>query len=261
MARMPTLFLSHGAPNITLHDQPARRFFDTLAANLPRPRALVVISAHYCAVAPAVTVSPAPRTIHDFSGFEPELYDLRYPAPGAPEVAAELLTLIKNALGRDGIADTEWGLDHGAWSPLIRIYPKADIPVVMLSLIANADAAQHFQLGRALARLRDDNVLVIGSGSMTHNLGRLKMPLDYDAAAPWVTQFLAWIENNLTAGDAETLCTYRNSAPHARACHPTDEHLLPLFVAIGAAGENWRATNIHRGICYGTLSMDAWRFD
>lgn len=261
MQRMPTLFLSHGAPNIALYEQPARRFFDGLAASLPRPQAIVVASAHYAAAAPAVTTSALPTTIHDFSGFEPELYQMRYPAAGAPALAHKILALLDSVLGIHGVADTQWGFDHGAWSPLIRVFPAADVPVVMLSLTANADAAFHFRLGRALATLREDNILVLGSGSMTHNLGRLQMPMEYDARAPWVTRFLDWIDDHLTRGDDAGLCNYRSAAPHAHECHPTDEHLLPLFVALGAAGAGWRASNLHRGMCYGTLSMDAWRFD
>jgi len=259
--RMPTLFLSHGAPNVALYDLPARRFFDGLAATLPRPRAIVVASAHYAAGVPALTASSQPQTIHDFGGFEPELYAMRYGAPGAPEVAARALELIKAELGVQGIADHSWGFDHGAWSPLMRIYPAADVPLAVLSLKPDGDARWHYRLGRALRALRDEGVLVIGSGSMTHNLGRLQPPMTFDAEAPWVTGFLAWVADKLETGDAEGLCDYRRAAPHARDCHPSEEHLLPLFVALGAAGDDWRASNIHHSITFGTLSMDAWRFD
>ncbi len=258
---MPTLFLSHGAPNVALHDLPARRFFDGLAASLPQPRAIMVASAHYAAALPALTASEEPPTIHDFGGFEAELYAIRYPAPGAPELAIRALELIKQELAVQGIADHSWGFDHGAWSPLLRIYPKADVPLVLLSLKPNGDAHWHYALGRALRALRDEGVLVIGSGSMTHNLGRLQPPMTNDARAPWVTSFLAWVDDRLTQGDASGLCDYRSSAPHARDCHPSEEHFMPLFVALGAAGDGSHATRIHRSVTFGTLAMDAWRFD
>jgi 4,5-DOPA dioxygenase extradiol len=259
--RLPTLFLSHGAPNVAIYDLPARRFFDGLAASLPRPRAILVASAHYAADVPAVTASSQPQTIHDFGGFEAELYDMQYPAPGAPEVAARALELIKQELGVQGLADHSWGFDHGAWSPLIRIYPRADIPLVLLSLKPRGDARWHYELGRALRALRDEGVLVIGSGSMTHNLGRLQPPMAHDAQAPWVAAFMQWVNDKLAAGDAKGLCDYRQAAPHARDCHPTEEHFMPLFVALGAAGDDWQGTLIHHSMTFGTLAMDAWRFD
>ena len=261
MQRMPTLFLSHGAPNVVLHDLPARRFFDSLAASLPRPRAVLVASAHYATTSPAVTASAAPRTIHDFSGFEAELYQLRYDAPGDPALAQHALELIKGQLGLQGTADQDWGFDHGAWSPLLRIYPQADVPLLVLSLKPDGDARWHYRLGHALRSLRDDGVLVIGSGSFTHNLGRLQPPMTYDAQAPWVTSFREWVAARLDGGDAAGLCEYRRDAPHARDCHPSEEHFMPLFVALGAAGDGWQARNIHHSMCFGTLSMDAWRFD
>lgn len=261
MQRMPTLFLSHGAPNVALYDLPARRFFDGLAASLPRPRAIVVASAHYAADVPAVTASSAPQTIHDFGGFEAELYTLQYAAPGEPTVAARVLALIKDELGVEGLADHSWGFDHGAWSPLIRIYPQADVPVVVLSLKPSGDATWHYRVGHALRALREEGVLVIGSGSMTHNLGRLVAPMGRDAQAPWVMAFMDWVNARLTAGDATGLCDYRRAAPHAQDCHPSEEHFMPLFVALGAAGDDWQARNIHHSMCFGTLAMDAWRFD
>ena len=261
MPRMPTVFLSHGAPNVALHDLPARRFFDGLAASLPRPRAIVVASAHYASERPSVTASNTPQTIHDFSGFEAELYDVRYAAPGDPTLAAHALALIKTELGVEGIADQAWGFDHGAWSLLCRIYPQADVPVVVLSLKPTGDATWHYRLGHALRALRDEGVLVIGSGSMTHNLGRLRPPMTHDAQAPWVAAFMAWVGERLRAGDAEGLCDYRRVAPHASDCHPSEEHFMPLFVALGAAGDSRRATNIHHSMCFGTLAMNAWRFD
>jgi 4,5-DOPA dioxygenase extradiol len=258
---MPSVFVSHGAPNIALYDSVDRRFFDGLAARLPRPRAILVASAHYAAAVPAVTASAAPPTIHDFYGFEEELYKLRYPAPGAPDVAARALSLLETHLGVPGMSDHSWGFDHGAWSPLIRVYPQADIPLAVLSLKPDGGARWHYRVGQALAPLRDEGVLVLGSGSMTHNLGRLRPPAEHDAQAPWVTSFLAWVDAQIENANDEALCDYLAQAPHARDCHPTDEHFMPLFVALGAAGPTRAARRLHRGVNYGTLAMDAWRFD
>lgn len=261
MDKLPTLFLSHGAPNVVLYDTPARRFFDGLAGTLPRPETILVVSAHYEAAVPSLTVASAPATIHDFSGFEPALYAMTYPAPGAPELAARAAALIKAALGVQPALDTRWGFDHGAWSPLSRVYPAADVPVVVLSVNREAGAAAHVALGRALTPLREAGVLVVGSGSVTHNLGRLAPPMTNTAAPAWVEAFRAWLRERLAAGDEAALADYRAQAPHARDNHPTEEHLLPFHVALGAAGEGWRARLLHESVTFGTLAMDAWRFD
>ena len=261
MSTLPTLFLSHGAPNTVLYDLPARRFFDDLSVRLPRPRAIVVVSAHYMTPLPAVTAAAAPRTIHDFSGFEPALYQMRYPAPGAPALAADIVLRL-TAAGIDGASlDPDWGLDHGAWSPLCRIYPDAAVPVVEVSLIAGAGPLAHHALGRAIAGLRDDDVLVVGSGSISHNLARLRPPIEAAQAAAWVGDFLDWCAERLAAGDTEALLDYRRQAPYATDNHPTEEHLLPLFVALGAAGATWRATRLHHSVTYTNLAMDAYQFD
>ncbi len=261
MNTLPTLFLSHGAPNVTLYDTPARRFYDGLAAQLPRPRAILVASAHYEAGRPSLTVAASPRTIHDFSGFEPELFAVRYPAPGSPELARRAAALIEDALGAPAALDERWGFDHGTWSPLARIYPAADIPVVALSIDCGADPAAHLELGRALRALRHEGVLVCGSGSITHNLSRIVPPMDNTDAPAWILEFRDWMERGLLAGDDASLVRYRAAAPHAALNHPTDEHLLPLFVAMGAAGEAWRASKLHASVTFGTLAMDAYRFD
>lgn len=261
MDTLPTLFLSHGAPNVVLHDTPARRFFDGLAGALPRPAAILVASAHYEAAVPSLTAAAAPATIHDFSGFEPALYAMTYPAPGAPALAARAAVLIEAALGVQPVLDERWGFDHGAWSPLSRVYPAADIPVVVLSVNREAGAAAHVALGRALAPLRKAGVLVIGSGSVTHNLARLVPPMTNTAAPAWVETFRDWLRERLAAGDEAALADYRAQAPHARDNHPTEEHLLPFHVALGAAGEGWRARLLHESVTFGTLAMDAWRFD
>lgn len=250
------LFLSHGAPDLVLQALPARDFLAGLGQARPRPRAVVVASAHYDAGPwPCVTVAAAPRTIHDFGGFDPRLYQLQYAAPGAPSLA----TALADALTAAGFAprlDDHWGFDHGTWVPLMLMYPEADIPVVALSVHANADPAYHLQLGRALAGFAADGVLVIGSGALTHNLAQAAPPAHNTAAPDWVHAFADWAGERLAAGDEAALLDYRRQAPGARENHPSEEHLLPLFVALGAAGPRWRAERLHSSVNYRILRMD-----
>jgi 4,5-DOPA dioxygenase extradiol len=197
--------------------------------------------------------------VHDFFGFPAELDQIRYPASGDPALADRILALLSQA-GLDARLDPHQGLDHGAWVPLRLLYPAADIPVVPISIQPGRDPAHHLTVGRALASLRDEGVLVIGSGSITHNLGDLRMGYGAEREAPYVRPFIAWVEERLAAGDVDALLDYRRHAPFAQRAHPTDEHLLPLFVALGAAGAQPRAQRIDAGIDYGILAMDIYRF-
>jgi 4,5-DOPA dioxygenase extradiol len=260
MDRFPTLFLSHGSPLLALQDSAAGRFLDGLGATLPRPRAIVVASAHY--ESPQVSVGGAtrPATVHDFGGFSPELYRLRFDAPGAPELAERLAGLLWEA-GISAAVDRERGLDHGAWVPLRRMYPDATIPVVPVSVDPRGDARSHLALGRALRPLRDEGVLLLGSGGFVHNLGLLEWG-DIDAAVPrWAEEFSRWMHARLAAGDLEAVADWQARAPHARRAHPTVEHLMPLFVALGAAGPEPQVRVLHRSQEYGSLALDAFAFD
>lgn len=253
---MPTLFISHGPPAIALMETPAAVFLRTLGARLPRPEAIVCVSAHWEAWHPLVTSGAAPDTIHDFGG-PPALFRLRYPAPGSPETAAGVLDLLaKN--GFEGAPDPDRGLDHGAWIPLMMAYPDADIPVVQVSVQTERDAAWHYRFGEALSPLRNSGVLVVGSGGAVHNLAEMG---DYkiDAAPPeYAARFDAWLETAVTGGDLESLLAYKERAPDPERCHPYPaEHFLPFFVAMGA-GRGAKARGLHRGFMYGTLSMAAY---
>lgn len=260
MSLLPSLFISHGAPDLGLHDLPVRRFLDALPDALPRPKAILVASAHYEAPAPRVTAAEHPRTIHDFGGFDPRLYTMQYPAPGAPALAQQVVELLAEG-GLEASLDADWGFDHGAWVPLIRMFPAADLPVLEVSVQGRAGAAFHVALGRALGALRARGVLVVGSGALTHNLQEIQGPPANDAAPAWVDEFADWFGERLAAGDDDALADYRARAPHARRNHPSEEHLMPFFVALGAAGERWRATRLHRSVTYRALRMDAYRFD
>jgi 4,5-DOPA dioxygenase extradiol len=256
--RLPSLFVSHGAPTLTLEDVPARAFLQGLANKLPRPGAILVASAHWETRAPAVSSATAPATIHDFSGFPEELYRIRYPAPGAPALAQDAATLLADA----GIAtslDPEQGLDHGAWVPLGLIYPGADIPVAQIAIQPQLGPAHHVAMGRALAPLRDKGVLIVGSGGAVHNLRTIAYGRNGEPPA-WAKEFDDWLAARLEAGDEASLVDYRHLAPHAAQAHPRDEHLIPVFAAYGAGGPGAKATRLHGSFTHGSLSMAAYSF-
>ena len=260
MVTLPSLFISHGSPMIALQPGASGSRLAELANAFPRPRVIVLASAHWPSARPAVGGAAHPATIHDFHGFPEALYQLGYAAPGDPALAAEVLRLLQDA-GLDPTLVPDQGLDHGAWVPLRLLYPAADIPVVPLSIQPQCNPAHHLALGRALAPLREQGVLVIGSGSITHNLGDLRGGYGAAHEAPYVRPFVGWIEQTLATADVAALLDYRLQAPFAERAHPTDEHLLPLFVALGAAGKQAYARRIDAGVELGILAMDIYRFD
>jgi len=260
--RMPTLFLSHGSPLLAIADSAARRFLNALGLRLPRPEAIVVLSAHHDAEPIEITSSANPKTIHDFGGFPRELYELEYRAAGAPELAARVRDLLLDA-DIDAALEPRRGLDHGAWIPLLLMYPAADLPVVQVSIDTARDPAWHFALGRALRRLRDSGVLVIGSGGATHNLGLYMYAAgrgDDAAPPPWVAQFNDWLADAIDARRYDDLLHYRTRAPYAAENHPTQEHFLPLFATLGAARDDEHGVRIHASYDRGLLSLDDYAF-
>jgi 4,5-DOPA dioxygenase extradiol len=259
MNALPSLYISHGSPMTALHPGQVGRRLAQIAAELPRPQAIVIATAHWLARQPSVGGAAQPQTIHDFFGFPRELFELRYPAAGAPAVAAQVVALLDQA-GLAPALDTRQGLDHGAWVPLRLLYPQADIPVVPLSIQPELGPAHHYAVGLALAPLREQGVLVIGSGSITHNLQDIRAGYSETNQAPYVRPFIGWIEQQIQAGDVAALLDYRRLAPGAVRAHPSDEHLLPLYVALGAAGEHFAGERIDAGIDLGLLAMDIYRF-
>ena len=257
--RLPTLFLSHGSPMLAIQDSPAGRFLDGLGGQLPRPRAVVVASAHFLTDRPMLGGAAQPHTVHDFGGFPEPLYQIEYPAPGAPEIA-ETIAARLNEAGLAAKVRPGHGLDHGVWVPLRRMYPQADLPVVPLSVNPFADANQHRALGRALAHLRDEGMLVVGSGGFVHNLSDLDWQHPTAPLAKWAGEFSGWMHERLATQDWPALLDWQNRAPHARHAHPTTEHLMPLFVALGAAGEDPQVEVLHRSHELGTLALDAFAF-
>lgn len=257
MRPLPSLFVSHGAPDLVVSGHRAARFLTELGRELPRPEAVLIVSAHWERTALAITTSPAPATIHDFTGWPQELYQLRYPAPGAPWLVGEVADLLAGA-GVTLTEDPRRGLDHGAWVPLHLAFPAADIPVAQLSLLRGGSAREHFDIGLALAPLREEGVLILGSGSAVHNL-RMMAP-EGTAPPEWATGFDTWLTEAIERRDLADLCTFPDRPGEARIAHPTPEHLLPLFVALGAGWATNQSARLHGSWSYGSLSMSAYAF-
>jgi 4,5-DOPA dioxygenase extradiol len=256
---LPTLFLSHGAPTLPLSRSPAHDFLAGLAATIERPKAIVVASAHWETERPQVNAVAVNDTIHDFHGFPRALYEMTYPAPGDAILAAHVLRLLADA-GLPGTPDTVRGLDHGAWVPLLLAYPAHDIPVLQVSIQSHLGPEHHARLGAALAPLRAEGVLIVGSGSFTHDLRRFRGQAEDAPVQPDVTAFADWMDRAIRDGRRDDLLAYRSRAPHAVANHPTDEHLLPLYVALGAGGPDTKPEHLHNSAMFSILRMDAYAF-
>ena len=251
---LPALFIAHGAPDLPLSGTPARGFTEGLAQRLSGVKAIVVVSAHWEARVPTIGTAAAPETVHDFGGFDDRLYAMRYPARTSAEVVAEVAGALKAA----GIAyaeDATRGYDHGVWIPLMLAYPEADVPVVQLSLRHGASAAENVALGRALAPLRDKGVLIVGSGAIVHNLRAIAR--EGSPAPEWATALDDFIVTAVEAGDEAALVKVLDTNA-GRIAHPTPEHLMPLFVAMGAGGGAGHA--IHRSFSWGSISMTSFAF-
>lgn len=258
---MPVLFVSHGSPMHAVEASSAARDWVSEAHTIARPKAILMVSAHWESELPLAGGARRPETIHDFGGFPEELYRIRYAAPGAPEIARRVVELLTVA-GLDAGVEGCRGLDHGAWVPLLKMYPQADVPVLQLSVQPGMDTAHHVALGRAIAPLREEGVLIIGSGHMTHNLRDYMMSWRGVHSDAYAQAFRDWIAERLETGREAELLQWETLAPHARRAHPTPEHFLPLFVAFGAGhGETVRPTRFHEGFEQDVLAMDAWRWD
>lgn len=252
--RLRGLFVSHGAPTLALDPIPARQFLVDLGQRMPKPRAVVVVSPHWGAPIFAIKQDERYRAWHDFGGFPEELYQIRYAPPGNPALAERIAAHFQDSqIPTRLISDAR--LDHGVWVPLMLMYPEADVPIINVACLGR-DPQVHYELGRALAGTLDDDVLVIGSGSAVHNLHELAST--GTPAASWATRFDDWLRERVEAGDHQGLLDYRARAPDAARAHPTEEHLMPLFVALGAGGG--RGETLHRSFSYGNLSMACYGF-
>lgn len=264
MTTLPTLFISHGGPSIVLEDKPATHYLRHLPDFVGRPDAILVVSAHFETDGVSVVTDPAPGMIYDFRGFAPELYAMVYPAPGDPALAAKAFVLLESAGLKPGVIEQR-GYDHGTWTSLMLAFPKADIPVVQVSIDPHRDARWHYQVGRALSALREEGVLLIGSGHITHNLRAFFTVLRQGAAvdpalAQQVQAFTGWFAERLAEGDVEALLDWKERAPFPTENHPTDEHLMPIFFALGAAGEGALGTRVHDSIDFGFFANDSYLF-
>jgi 4,5-DOPA dioxygenase extradiol len=266
MNSIPPLFLSHGSPMTALEPREAGAFMQrlgqVLAVRYGKPRAVLAISAHSLTREPVLLAAPRHAAVYDFGGFDPRLYEMRYDAPGAPELADRVAGLLQGA-GLPVNCVEEGGLDHGIWTPLRFMFPGADIPVLPLAWPPNWPPEKLFELGRTLTPLADEGVLIMGSGSITHNLRRVFAggglhPPEREAT-PESSAFRGWFADHTAAADWSGLFHYRSHAPHAALMHPTDEHLLPFFVAAGAGGDAPGA-RIHESLVFGDLGMDAYAF-
>ena len=257
MAALPSVFISHGSPMHALQPGPAGEAWQALGRRLPRPRAILIASAHWETNLPMLTGNPKPETIHDFYNFPEPLYRLRYPAPGAPDVAQRAQAVLK-AAGFTAAIDGCRGLDHGAWTPLLYAYPQHDVPVVQISIQPALGPRHHLQVGKALGGLSKEGVLIVGSCHMTHNLR--DWARGQGRPEPYAREFQAWVFEKLEEKDLDALLEYRSRSPHGVRAHPTDEHFLPLFVALGAAQEDAKPERIYDAIDSGVLAMDAYVF-
>ncbi len=255
MTRAPTLFISHGAPTFAIEPGRLGPRLQALGEQLSGVAAVLVVSPHWQTRDTRVMTTVAPETVHDFGGFPSALYDLQYPAAGHPQYAAQAGRLLADA-GFVGGTDERRGLDHGAWVPMRHLLPGADVPVFQVSMPHALDAAGAVQFGRALAPIRDSGVMIVGSGSMTHNLYEFRQ--SGSEAADYAIEFTQWIRQAVTSNDMKRLVNYRQLAPHALRAHPTEEHFLPLMVAMGARSEAETAQVVDGGIDHGVLSMESY---
>ena len=257
---LPSLFVPHGAPTFALRPGAAGAALATRAATLQQPRAIVIVSAHWDTAVPTISFADRLETIYDFWGFPDALYQIRYPATGCREAAEEVAQAIAEA-GLPVARDEQRGLDHGAWVPLRLMFPEADVPVVPLSLQSHGGPEAAYRLGQALAPLAARGFLIIGSGSITHNLRDFQLAWHNGGQTPaYVRQFADWLAERLAAQDIPALLDYRRQAPGGVQAHPSDEHLLPLYVALGAGGAQARAERFHAGIDDHVIAMDAYSF-
>ncbi|MCB6182497.1 dioxygenase [Leeia sp. TBRC 13508] len=258
--RLPVYFISHGSPMLALG---AGRFGDAWAKiteEIETPKAILMISAHWTTVAPVVSAAEKPETIHDFGGFPRALFEVQYPTVGAPWLAERVADLLQSANWPVAI-HPDRGLDHGAWVPLQEMYPMGEIPVAQLSIQPRQDPAYHYRLGKLLAPLREEGVLILASGSITHNLGDIHWHRDHDDnfSEAWATEFQSWVSDQLLAGQTDAMLQYRANAPHAHYAHPHDDHFMPLYVTMGA-GDGEQVDRLFDGTMLGTLAMDVYRF-
>jgi len=255
--RMPVLFVGHGSPMNTIEDNEFTEGWRNIATTIQKPEAILCISAHWYTPSTMITTMENPRTIHDFYGFPSELYQQQYPAPGAPHLAERISTAINEY---SVSLDESWGLDHGTWSVLKKMYPAANVPTIQLSIDYSKPLVYHYMLGRSLEFLRDEGVLIIGSGNLVHNLGAI-MWNSPNAVQDWAREFEETIVESLQPINNEVLTNFEGIRDTAKKSHPTPDHYIPLLYAIGAAGDTGKLEIFNQKIIYGSLSMTSFKFE
>ncbi|MWV46316.1 dioxygenase [Paenibacillus sp. HJL G12] len=255
---MPSYFFAHGAPSLVLEEHAYTNLLKEFAAGKPKPKAIVIFSAHWEESVQTVSSVDQYSTIYDFGGFQDELYRMTYPAPGERSLSEQIRSLFTKQ-GIKSKPDEERGLDHGAWAVLKLIYPDADIPVVALSVNRYLSNEQQYEIGKALSELREQDVLIIGSGGTVHNLRSVNWRAQ--GVDEWAGAFDNWLQSKLEAWDTDSLFHYEELAPYARMAVPTSEHFIPLLIAMGTGDANRKAKLLHRSYQYGNLSLSCWQFD
>lgn len=258
--RMPALFLSHGSPMMAIEHSSTTEFFKQLGKDLPTPKAIVIFSAHFDYRGPTfITSGHTLGTIHDFYGFPQPLYDIQYPANGAPQLAEQIQQMLSSA-GIEAATVADQGLDHGAWIPMLYMFPNHDIPIVQVSLNSTKDAIAHFEIGRWLRPLREQGVLFVGSGGISHNLREVFAPNADPSRVAKVNAFTDWVGEEVKKGRVDALLDYQAQAPHALYNHPTPEHYLPLPSILGTTYEDEKGQVMHRAMDLEILALDAYGY-
>ena len=255
MHKMPVLFVGHGSPMNAIEENAYTRGWQEIAAKIPKPAAILAISAHWYTDGSRLADSAKPRTIYDMYGFPDELYQVKYSAPGAPELARETQKMIN----RDVQMDNTWGIDHGAWSVLRRMYPAADVPVYQLSVDRRADAETHFRLGHEIDHLREKGVLIFGSGNVVHNLAKISWSMA--GGYLWADEFDSYIKKQITEREFANVINYRSAGKSAELAFFTPEHFYPLLYVLGAARPNDKLTVFNDSCTLGSISMTGYLFE
>ncbi|BBH23705.1 dioxygenase [Paenibacillus baekrokdamisoli] len=255
---VPSYFFAHGAPSLVIEEHGYTDFLKSFAKDKVKPKAIVLFSAHWESTIQSIGAVDTYSTIYDFSGFPEQLYQITYPAHGDAALSDQIQTLFAEK-GIPSRLDHERGLDHGAWAVLKLLYPDADIPVIALSVNRNLTNEQQYQIGQALAELREQDIMIIGSGGTVHNLRRIEWGAN--AAADWAVSFDQWLKSKLETWDLEALFNYREEAPYGKDSVPTSEHFIPLLLAMGTGDRNRQAKLVYQDYQMGTLSLSCWKFE
>jgi 4,5-DOPA dioxygenase extradiol len=253
MSRMPVLFIGHGSPMNAIEDNVYTRMWIKIGSSLPRPEAILAVSAHWTTEGSSISDSPNPRTVYDMYGFPSELYEVAYQPPGSPEYARMTAGLIGNVR-----IDNSWGIDHGTWSVLNRMYPKADIPVFQLSLDLTASRQKHHEIGQTLKPLREKNILIMGSGNIVHNLSRVNW--DMDGGYPWAVEFDGYIKDKIVKRNFREVIDYKSAGPSAQLAFRTTEHFDPLLYVLGVSEPDDKLSVLNDSCTMGSLSMTCYLF-